>query len=147
LTTVGSGQSDERVLTESELRLIYSGKTWVWSDGGGFFESNGSFVAAVGSTPTSAFLARGRWIAGTQGELCFQALWNGQIGKNAETTCFYHKVANGKILQKKGQDGEWYTFKNARLGHKDEFRKIVVGNRISDKISGIRSKFLYGVIM
>jgi hypothetical protein len=143
----GLGRSDERLLTEGELRQIYSGKTWVWSDGGGYFDSSGSFFAAVGSTPTSAFLARGRWMAGHQGELCFQALWNGQIGKNAETTCFYHKVTNGNILQKKGQDGEWYTFRNARLSPKDEFRKIVIGNRISDKMSSIRSKFLYGVIM
>lgn len=144
--TAGLGQS-ERVLTEGELRQIYSGKTWVWSDGGGYFDSSGSFFAAVGSTPTSAFLARGRWMAGSQGELCFQALWNGQIGKNAETTCFYHKVANGNILQKKGQDGEWYTFKKARISSKDEFHKVVLGNRISDKMSSIRSKFLWGVIM
>lgn len=147
LATAAAGYSDERLLTESELRQIYSGKTWVWSDGGGFFNTNGTFFAAVGSTPTSAFLARGRWMAGQHGELCFQALWNGQIGKNAETTCFYHKAANGKILQKKGQDGEWYTFKNSRLSQRDEFRKIVEGNRIGDKMSNIRSKFLYGVIM
>ena len=140
-------RSDERPLTAGELQQIYSGKTWIWSDGGGYFDSNGAFYAAVGSTPTSAFLARGRWTAGSQGELCFQALWNGQVGKNAEKTCFYHKTANGSILQKKGEDGEWYTFKHPRVGRKDEFRKIVLGNRIGDKMSDIRSKYLYGVIM
>jgi len=140
-------RSDERVLSAGEVQQIYSGKTWVWSEGGGYFDPNGSFYAAVGSTPTSAFLARGRWSAGNQGELCFQALWNGQVGKNAEKTCFYHKAANGNIMQKRGEDGEWYIFRNARLSPKDEFRKIVLGNRISNKMSDIRSKYLYGVVM
>ncbi|RDI50225.1 uncharacterized protein DUF995 [Microvirga subterranea] len=138
---------DERALTVSELQQIYSGRTWVWSEGGGYFDPSGAFYAAVGNSPTSAFLARGRWTAGSQGELCFQALWNGQVGKNAEKTCFYHKVANGNILQKRGEDGEWYVFRNARARPKDEFRKIVLGNRISDKMSDIRSKYLYGIIM
>lgn len=140
-------KSDERVVTAEELEQIYSGRTWIWSEGGGYFDPNGAFYAAVGNSPTSAFLARGRWTAGSQGELCFQALWNGQVGKNAEKTCFYHKVANGNILQKRGEDGEWYVFRNARVRPKDEFRKIVLGNRISDKMSDIRSKYLYGIVM
>lgn len=139
--------SDERALSVGELQQIYSGRTWVWSEGGGYFDPNGAFYAAVGNSPTSAYLARGRWTAGSRGEMCFQALWNGQVGKNAEKTCFYHKVANGNILQKRGEDGEWYVFRNARARPKDEFRKIVLGNRISDKMSDIRSKYLYGVIM
>ncbi|MEZ0167522.1 DUF995 domain-containing protein [Microvirga sp. TS319] len=144
VTTPASG---ERAMTSSELQQMYGGKTWMWTDGGGYFDPSGSFYGAVGNSPATAYLARGRWATSDRGALCFQALWAGQSGKNAEETCFYHKVANGRILQRKGQDGEWYTFKSPRVGPKDEFRKVITGNRIGDKMTHLRSKYLYGLAM
>jgi hypothetical protein len=139
--------SSEGYLSPAEIRQMYSGRTWMWSEGGGYFDPSGSFHAAVGDSATTAFLARGTWSAGAQGELCFSALWNGQIGKNDERTCFYHKAEGGKILQRKGQTGEWYAFRNAPGRASDEYNKLVQGNRIGTKMGDLRARLLYGVAM
>jgi len=134
-------------LSPAELRQMYSGRTWMWSEGGGYFDPSGTFHAAVGSGATSAFVARGTWTAGAQGELCFSAMWNGQVGRNDERTCFYHRAEGGKILQRKGQSGEWYTFRSAPGKASDEYNKLVRGDRISPKLGELRSRYLYGVQM
>jgi len=139
--------SSEGYLSPAEIRQMYSGRTWMWSEGGGYFDPSGSFHAAVGDSATTAFLARGTWSAGPQGELCFSALWNGQIGKNDERTCFYHKAEGGRIMQRKGQTGEWYAFRSAPGKAGDEYNKLVQGNRIGTKMGDLRARLLYGVAM
>jgi hypothetical protein len=135
-----------RDLTAGELRQLYSGRTWVWSEGGGYFAPDGRFYAAVGSDAPSSYLARGKWQTGANGEMCFQALWNGQSGKSVERTCFYHKMVQGRILQKKGDAGAWYVFRGSSR-HKDEFNKILPGDRIQSKFGEVRAKYLYGILM
>ena len=134
-------------LSPAELRQMYSGRTWMWSEGGGYFHPNGTFHGAVGNGATTAFVARGTWSAGAQGELCFSALWNGQVGRNDERTCFYHRAEGGKILQRKGQSGEWYTFRSAPGRAGDEYNKLVQGDRVSPKLGELRSRYLYGIQM
>lgn len=133
-------------LTAGEVRQLYSDRTWVWSEGGGYFAPDGRFYAAVGSDAPSSYLARGKWHTGTNGEMCFQALWNGQSGKSVERTCFYHRIVQGRILQKKGDAGAWYVFRGSS-GHKDEFNKILPGDRIQSKFGEVRAKYLYGILM
>jgi hypothetical protein len=135
-----------RDLTAGELRQLYSDRTWVWSEGGGYFAPDGRFYAAVGSDAPSSYLARGKWQTGANGEMCFQALWNGQSGQNVERTCFYHRMVQGRILQKKGDAGAWYVFRGSP-GHKDEFNKILPGDRIQSKFGEVRAKYLYGILM
>nr|WP_280114221.1 DUF995 domain-containing protein [Microvirga sp. BSC39] len=138
--------SKERDLTVWEVTQLYSDRTWVWSEGGGYFAPDGSFYAAVGSDAPSSYLARGKWQTGSSGEMCFQALWNGQSGKSVERTCFYHKMDQGKILQKKGDTGTWYVFKGSP-GRKFEFDKVLPGDRMKSKFDEVRAKYLYGILM
>ncbi|UVF18439.1 DUF995 domain-containing protein [Microvirga terrae] len=140
------GGENGRDLTAWELTQLYSDRTWIWSEGGGYFAPDGSFYAAVGSDAPSSYLARGKWHTGANGEMCFQAIWNGQSGKNVERTCFYHKMAQGKILQKRGDTGSWYVFRGSS-GHRNEFDKILPGDRIKAKFGEVRAKYLYGILM
>jgi hypothetical protein len=141
-----NSRENGRDLTTWELTQLYSDRTWIWAEGGGYFAPNGAFYAAVGSDAPSSYLARGQWQTGSNGDMCFQALWNGQSGTSVERTCFYHRIVQGRILQKKGDAGPWYVFKGS-IGRKDEFSKILPGDRIQAKFGEVRAKYLYGILM
>jgi hypothetical protein len=145
-SSLPNGRDNGRDLTVAELAQLYGDRTWIWSEGGGYFAPNGGFYAAVGADAPSSYLARGKWQTGPNGEMCFQALWSGQSGKSVERTCFYHRIVQGKILQKKGDAGTWYVFKG-NPGRKDEFNKILPGDHIQSKFNDVRAKYLYGILM
>jgi hypothetical protein len=137
--------TSSRFLTTSELQEMYGGRTWVWSNGGGYFDPSGRFSAAAGTNAASATIARGSWRAGSQGELCFQAVWSAQTGQNDQRTCFYHLLQGDTVYQKKGPTGEWFAFKSSPARRGDEANKFRDGDQISGKISDLRSRYLYGI--
>lgn len=131
--------------SQAEIKRTFSDRTWTWPNGGGYFASNGTFYGVVGDSAKSAYIARGSWQAGSKGDLCYKALWKGRSGADDTKTCFFHKIENGKLLQKKGAGGTWYTFKSAKPMKRDEINKLVAGNMLKEKMSEVQAKYLSGI--
>jgi hypothetical protein len=133
------GAPGGRPMTAAELRKLYSGKTWLWSNGGGYMDPSGRFYAAVGSKRATGSLARGTWATVGMGRMCFEGRWQAQTGSNSARTCFTHHVKGAEIYQRREPDGAWYVFRHAEAQHSDEFNKIVSGNRISEQFGQVRA--------
>jgi hypothetical protein len=134
-----SGSPGGRPMTAVELRKLFGGKTWLWSDGGGYMDPSGRFYAAVGSTRATGSFARGIWATDDKGRMCFEGRWKARTGSNSAKTCFIHHVKGAEIYQRRQSDGEWYVFKHAEVQQNDEFNKIVTGNRISEQFGQVRA--------
>jgi hypothetical protein len=126
-----AGAMEER-LTAPELRALYSGKTWVWKFGGGYFAPNGRFHA-VGGSVAKPSVVDGGWYADNLGMVCIHGWWHSQSFKPARNvTCFEHVRMGGRVWQRKfsaDSDGRWYVFDTAR-SHRGEVRKLKPGDRI-----------------
>ncbi|UVF18440.1 DUF995 domain-containing protein [Microvirga terrae] len=128
-----------RPMTAAELRKLYGGKTWLWSNGGGYMDPSGRFYAAVGTKRATGSLARGTWATDGKGRMCFEGRWKTQTGSNSARTCFTHYVNGAEIYQRRAPRGAWYVFKHAEAQQNDEFNKIVTGNRIAEQFGQIRA--------
>jgi hypothetical protein len=124
-------------LSPRQVEQLYRDRTWLWKDGAGYFAPDGSFVAWSGSRPPNASYARGRWYAADPGRICFEATWHAGSGTNARTTCFGHRMLGRTIQQRKEPSGPWYGFRQG--GPRDEFRKLVRGDRASDRAKRIEA--------
>ncbi len=116
----------ERALTKQELVELYSGKSWQWSDGIGYFSPKGQFGAFAGSGPDRTTV-KGDWEAFNTGRLCFSGVWTGRSGRRFARTCFLHRVKDGLIYQRRIPDGEWYVFRHNP--EQDGDQKLVPGDR------------------
>jgi len=97
-------------LSPSELAAIYSGKTWVWSNGGGAYTApDGTFIAASIDGLKQSY-ANGRWFARSKGRLCWQATWYGRYSGWPALSCFQHVQSNGVIYQRGYPKGTWGIF-------------------------------------
>jgi hypothetical protein len=130
-----------RVMKESEIKNIYSAKTWTWSSGGGYFNSDGSFIAYVGSSRDKSIYAKGKWFADDDGKMCFEATWYTRSNHSASTTCFEHRKQGTKIYQRKAPSGPWYVFKHAPTRQRDEVNKLRPGDRISSRANRLETAF------
>lgn len=101
----------ERALTKQEVTDLYTGKSWHWSDGVGYFAPKGQFSAFAGSGKDRTTV-KGDWEALGGGRLCFAGVWKGRSGRNFARTCFLHKIKDGLIYQRRMPNGEWYVFKH-----------------------------------
>jgi hypothetical protein len=120
-----------RPMSALELRRLYSGKTWLWENGGGYMDPSGRFDAVSGSNRTQATMTNGKWRTSGKGRMCFQGAWKMQSGKSRSETCFTHYVWGDVIYQRREPNGAWYAFKRSPIGEADEFNKIVAGNRVA----------------
>lgn len=120
-----------RPLSASELRRIYSGKTWLWESGGGYMDASGRFDAVSDNSQGRASLIGGRWSANDKGRLCFAGIWRTQRGRAHAETCFTHQARGEAIYQRKEPKGSWYEFKRSPATESDEINKVVEGNRIA----------------
>ncbi|WP_052002673.1 DUF995 domain-containing protein [Microvirga sp. BSC39] len=128
-----------RPMNAVELRKLFGGKTWLWSNGGGYMDPSGRFYAAVGSKPATGSFARGTWTTDDNGRMCFAGRWRVQTGSKSARTCFTHRVKGAEIYQRREPDGAWYVFKHSETQQSDEFNKIVAGNRISEQFGQVRA--------
>jgi len=130
-----------RLMKESELKDIYSGKTWMWSSGGGYFNPDGSFIAYVGGSRDRSTYAKGKWFAENDGTMCFEATWYTRSNNSASTTCFEHRKRGTMVYQRKPPSGPWYVFKHAPTRQQDEINKLRRGDRISSQINRLETAF------
>lgn len=118
-------------LTIDELWHMYHNRSWVWSDGAGYFlNTERVFMAYTGSGADAAY-AEGTWFLGEQGKLCFRATWVGGDDADEELSCFSHWKDGDVIYQRPLPDGDWYVFKSDPVKSSDEIRKLLPGDYVS----------------
>ncbi|MCB4771942.1 DUF995 domain-containing protein [Ancylobacter sp. Lp-2] len=113
------------------IDALYSGKSWIWSDGAAYFSPNRKFVAWAGSGKDVSYV-QGTWWVSPLGWVCFQGLWhaNGPSGRNS--TCFSHRMGPEQVMyQRKEPGGDWYVFKHAQPMAGDEYAKFKAGDLAS----------------
>jgi len=125
-----AASAEERPLTKREVTELYEGKSWLWSDGVGYFAPKGLFSAKAGSGKGHSTV-KGDWIAQENGRLCFSGIWKARSGQQFNRTCFLHKTKDGNIYQKRLPNGEWYVFRHDPQKEGDQ--KLVAGDETENR--------------
>jgi hypothetical protein len=116
----------ERPLSRKEVAALYEGKSWLWSDGIGYFGPKGKFIASAGSGNNRVTVS-GEWVASDGGKLCFAGTWKAKSGRRFERICLLHKTKDGQVYQRRLPEGEWYVFRHDPEKAGDQ--KLVTGDR------------------
>ncbi|KAB2657876.1 DUF995 domain-containing protein [Brucella tritici] len=127
-------------LSARALEALYSGRTWKWKDGGGYFSADRHRFIAWSQKGRVWSYAQGRWYATDSGKLCLQAYWVSKTGSSSDTTCFLHREQDGVIYQKRSLGGSWYVFRNNPPRPTDEAAKLLRGDRISKGLAIMKAK-------
>lgn len=127
-------------LSAQALEALYSGRTWKWKDGGGYFSADRHRFIAWSQKGRVWSYAQGRWYATDSGKLCLQAYWVSKTGSSSDTTCFLHREQDGVIYQKRSLGGNWYVFRNNPPRPTDEAAKLLRGDRISEGLAIMKAK-------
>lgn len=118
-----------------KLLQMYSGKTWVWKDGGGYFAPDKRFIAWTGSKSKGSY-ARGTWSV-SDGRICTKAEWVSSSGTHPAKVCFEHRLQKHIMYQRKNPGGKWYIFRHAKLLKSDEAAKLRRGDLASRHVRRI----------
>ncbi|MHC5232886.1 DUF995 domain-containing protein [Brucella sp. LJL56] len=127
-------------LSAEALEALYSGRTWKWKDGGGYFSADRHRFIAWSQKGRAWSYAQGRWYATDSGKLCLQAYWVSKMGGSSDTTCFLHREQDGVIYQKRSLGGSWYVFRHNPSRPTDEAVKLLRGDRISKGLAIMKAK-------
>ena len=123
------------VVSSEKLAKMYSGKTWIWPNGGGYFAPDNSFLAWTGAKSRGSY-AKGTWSV-SDGRVCTKADWVNKGGSSPARVCFEHRLQNQVMYQRKVPGGKWYIFRHARLLKSDEAAKFVRGDLASRHVRRI----------
>ncbi|MBM7047170.1 MULTISPECIES: DUF995 domain-containing protein [Rhizobium] len=123
-------------MSAATLKRLYSGRSWIWKDGAGFFSRNHNHFTAWSHTGRKRSYAKGTWYATDSGKLCMSALW--YSGKTAarNVSCFLHREKAGIIYQKRASGGKWYVFRHNPIKHDDEVLKLQRGDNVRKHLPG-----------
>ncbi|WP_075654265.1 DUF995 domain-containing protein [Pseudochrobactrum sp. B5] len=127
-----------RAMSAAELYVLYRNKTWQWPDGAGRMqEKDRTFIGWSGSGNDTRW-AEGRWVLSDTGLMCLKAEWHGVQTKQANKTCFRHRIYEDTIYQKKEPSGSWYVFKHAKAADSDEFKKLIAEDTVSAQLAKLQ---------
>lgn len=127
-------------LSARALEALYSGRTWKWKDGGGYFSADRHRFIAWSQKGRAWSYGQGRWYATDSGKLCLRAYWVNKMGGGGDTTCFLHREKEGVIYQKRSLGGTWYVFRNNPPRPSDEAAKLLRGDRVSKGLARMKAK-------
>lgn len=127
-------------MSVAALEALYSGRTWKWKDGGGYFSADRHRFTGWSEKGAAWFYGKGHWKASYGGKLCMQAVWFYRTGYGNASTCFLHREKDGVIYQKPALGGEWYVFRHNPVRAGDEIRKLVPGDRVGKDISRLQAE-------
>ena len=116
-------------MSSSEVRQMYSGKTWTWKDkpSGIYFSPSGSLLA-LEDVPGGR-LGRGQWRVDPKGQLCVSILWKGSVGPRSRyQTCWIHRRVGSVIWKQHVFRSQWYSL----FGRSNEAGRINSGNRLNE---------------
>lgn len=115
-----------------EVRAMYSGNTWVWDSGAGYFAPNGTFQAWTTDAEYGRMHATGRWFVEIGGQLCYSARWFYQDTSSTSQDCFAHMASNGSVLQRDERElGPWYVFGRTNGAGELNSRRVQRGNLVA----------------
>jgi Protein of unknown function (DUF995) len=135
----GAPANDAKPVSVAQLYQVYSNKTWVWPDGGGYFASDGRFSAWSGKGAAASY-AEGRWwTTAATGDVCFEAIWRSAKAIGPNRSCFAHREIGGVIYQKKEPTGAWYQFKQSPGNPSDEIHKLQEGDLVTEDVRKLKS--------
>jgi hypothetical protein len=124
-------------LAASELESIYSGRSWIWDSGAGYFAASPrNFSAYVGEGETGS-IAKGRWTISNRGRLCMVASWVSSGSSVDKRTCFSHRRIGEVIYQRREPSGDWYVLRNSPGSDSDEINKIQKGDAVTPNYQAI----------
>lgn len=116
------------LLSQTELRNLYAGRTWVWGEKqGAYFAPDGRYS---GYSSADSF-GTGRWRTAGKGVICFAGRWNTDGRPARFNDCFQHRREKGQIYSRRLPGGEWALLRDGDL---------VAGDRISPLISAARGR-------
>ena len=127
-------------LSADALEALYSGKSWEWKDGGGYFSADRHRFIAWSQKGRAWSYGQGRWYATNRGKLCLQAYWVNKMSGGSDTTCFLHREKDGVIYQKRSLGGSWYVFRNNPPRPTDEAAKLLRGDRVSKGLAIMKAE-------
>ena len=126
----GAKPSGSRSAKAAEIKKIYSGSSWKWSKGGGYYAKNGKFNAIWETS-----VGIGTWSVSSSGTLCNSSTWfwdDDGLVKKKDKNCNKHVVAkDGKIWQRHHKKNDWYPL---------NLRKISKGNKFGSKFKRLKKK-------
>lgn len=123
-------------MSATELRKIYSGRSWIWKDGAGYFSRHHSRFTAWSHTHGQRSYAKGTWYAADRGRLCMSAIWYSKKSAAPNVSCFLHRKKAGIIYQKRASGGKWYVFRHNPTKHDDEILKLRLGDYVGKHLPG-----------
>lgn len=119
-----------RFMTTEELWRIFHNRSWIWSDGAGYFPNSKRRFFAYAKAGRKAAYAQGSWFVTWQGKACFRAGWVGVDYDKQELTCFAHRTDGRAIYQKRLPAGDWYVFRSDPPLSGDEVTKLLLGDYV-----------------
>ncbi|SCB36560.1 DUF995 domain-containing protein [Rhizobium multihospitium] len=123
-------------MSAKELKKLYSGRSWMWKDGAGFFSRHHRRFTAWSHTGAQKSYARGIWYATDRGRLCMSAVWYSKKSAAPNVSCFLHRKKAGIIYQKRASGGKWYVFRHNPIKHDDEVLKLRPGDYVRRHLPG-----------
>ena len=130
--SAGNAIAEPVPLQPQEVHAMYSGNTWVWDKGAGYFAPNGTFQAWTTDDEYGRMHATGRWFVELGGQLCYSARW--YFGNTSSTSqdCFAHLASNGSVLQRDERElGQWYVFGRRNSAGELTSRRVQHGNLVA----------------
>jgi hypothetical protein len=118
----------------SELKAIYGDRTWLWSAGGGRFDTGDNRFSAYTREGGKPSVGQGHWVVDDNGKLCILAKWYASNGNARAATCFGHVRIGDTIFQRRHPFGHWYVFRHAPERKGDESAKIVSADTVASHI-------------
>lgn len=135
---------DATPVTTEKLFKLYYNRSWLWSDGAGYFPAKKrQFMASTGKGRKSSY-AVGSWFLTDPGKLCFKAEWHSASGAAPALTCFSHREADGTIYQRREPDGKWYVFKNTPQTVDNEYSKVRHGDYVTSRLNKAQKRTMDG---
>ncbi|WP_201839010.1 DUF995 domain-containing protein [Microvirga zambiensis] len=132
-----------RMMNSRELLELYGDKTWRWDEGGGYLHRDGRFTAFVpAKSVANSTYAEGQWSVNDNGVMCFDATWH--VGKKTKSDgkCFQHKVLGEAIFQRVLPDGDWYTFRTAKVPlPQNEYAKFSPSDMVTSQAKRLKAVF------
>ncbi|WP_305983966.1 DUF995 domain-containing protein [Roseibium sp. MMSF_3544] len=127
-------------MSVDEVFGLYANKSWIWSDGAGYFANSKRAFTAYSGSGRNASYGEGNWFIKSNGSLCFRATWYAADGSAPAVTCFDHRKNGNTIYQRKAPGGDWYAFQSTPARRSNEIRKLRSGDYVSSRLNRIKSQ-------
>jgi hypothetical protein len=121
---------DTRLMTDDELGLFFSARSWVREKSVGYFsEENSEFLARSDNGGS----ARGQWSLPGSGRLCIDARWTWGKGKLPVPVreCYAHRTDGVRVFQRREPFGSWRIFKDAPPHEWTDINRLVPEDRLT----------------